>query len=100
MAVKRKNKNDIINALTDAQKLIFAPIAFCALNSATELGIIEVLDNETLKEEEIIKKLNLDEYTVRTLLDVLLINELVSIDNEKYSLSKKGRLFLYDDMTR
>ena len=54
MTMKRKNKNDIIKALEDAQKFIFAPMAFCALNSAIDFGIINLLDNNKYKEDEII----------------------------------------------
>lgn len=96
----KRNKENIIGALSDAQKFIFAPMAFCALNSAIELGIIDFLDKNPVDENKIIKELNLDEYTVRTLLDVLILNNIVIKKDESYSLSKTGSLFLYDDMTR
>lgn len=100
MKITRKNKGSIITALENAQKLIFAPMAFCALNSAIELGIIDFLDKNSSSEEEIIENLNLDEYIVKTLLDVLIINNIVLKKDEKYSLSEMGSLFLYDDMTK
>ena len=97
--IKRKNKISIIDALTDAQKLIFAPLAFQALAALSDLGIIEFLDKQSATEVEIIEKLNLDEYTVRTLLQIAILNKIVEEDNNVYKLTKMGKLFLYDDMT-
>lgn len=98
--VKRKNSDSIITALTDAQKFIFAPLAFQALASMLELGIIKFLDTQPATETEIISQLNLDEYTVRTLLQIATLNNIVQTDKNTYSLTKMGRLFLYEDMTK
>ena len=43
---KRKNESSIIEDLTKAQKFIFAPLAFQALTSLIEMGIIEFLDKQ------------------------------------------------------
>ena len=100
-AIKRKHdKGSIITALTEAQKLAFAPLAFQALAAMLELGIIQFLDRRAAEEKEIISGLNLDEYTVRTLLQIALLNNLAEQDGEKFVLTKLGKLFLYDDMTR
>ena len=97
---KRKNKSSIIEDLTNAQKFIFAPLAFQALASLLELGIIEFLDKRPTTETEIINTLKLDEYAVRTLLQIALLNEIVKKNDDIYDLTKMGRLFLYDDMTK
>ena len=98
---KRKNKNNsIITALTDAQKLVFAPMAFQALAAMLDFGILEFIDKSSATESEIIEKLNLDEYTVRTLLKVGLLNNLVVKEDNLYSLTQMGKVFLYDEMTR
>ena len=98
--IKRKKQDSIIDALTNAQKFVFAPLAFQALSSMLELGIIEFLDKKSATEDEIISVLNLDEYTVRTLLQIGVINKIIQKENNNYRLTKMGRLFLYDDMTR
>lgn len=99
--IKRKKKNfSIINALTDAQKLIFAPVAFQAVGAMLDLGILKLLDKSPCTEYEIIFSLNLDEYTVRTLLQIGLLNGLVKYSKDLYSLTQTGKVFLYDDMTR
>ena len=98
---KRKNKNNsIITALTDAQKLVFAPMAFQALAAMLDFGILEFIDKSSATESEIIEKLNLDEYAVRTLLKVGLLNNLVVKEDNLYSLTQMGKVFLYDEMTR
>ncbi len=97
---KRKNTNSIVNTLTDAQKFIFAPIAFQALSSMLDFGIIDYLDKNSASEDEIISSLSLDEYTVRTLLQVAMANNIVELADNKFSLTKFGKLFLYDEMTK
>ena len=98
---KRKNNNhSIITALTEAQKLVFAPMAFQALAAMIDLGILEFVDKSPVTEVEIIEKLNLDEYIVRTLLKIGLLNNLVFEKDKLYSLTQMGKVFLYDEMTR
>ena len=98
--VRRKTQNNICEALTNAQKFIFAPLAFQALSAMLELGIIELLDKNPLTELEIMNFLNLDEYTVRTLLQIGIANGIIQTKDNCYGLTKMGSLFLYDDMTK
>lgn len=98
--IARKNKNSIIDALNDAQKLVFAPLAFQALSSMIDFGIIEYLDKNSASEKDIISHLNLDEYIVRTLLEIGVLNKIVSEENSIFSLTKMGKMFIYNDMTR
>ena len=99
--IKRKNKdNSIIKALTDAQKLIFAPLAFQAVAALLDFGIMDLIDKTPASENEIIEKLNLDEYTVKTLLQIGILNNLIQKSGEVYSLTRTGGVFLYDEMTK
>ncbi len=98
--VKRKTKSSIVETLTEAQKFVFMPIAFQALSTMLDMGIIESLDKKPLSEKELITKLNLDEYTIRTLLQIAVLNNIIKKEDEKFSLTKMGELFLYDDMTK
>lgn len=98
--IKRKKQDSIIDALTNAQKFIFAPIAFQALASLLDFGIIEFLDKNPGTEEDIISALDLDEYTVRTLLQIGIANKIIYEQDNNFNLTKMGRLFLYDEMTK
>lgn len=94
---KRKEKR--INSLSEAQTLAFAPLTFQALSTMLDLGILKFLDNHEASLEKIIFELKLNEYTAKTLLQIGEATNLVEKANNKYSLSKKGEAFLYDEMT-
>lgn len=97
----RKNrKKSLVEDLTAAQKLIFAPLAFQAIATAIDLGILEFLDKKSSTDAEIMSGLNLDEYIVKTLLQVAEVNDIVEKNDEKYSLTRLGKMFLYEDMTK
>lgn len=97
----RKNqKTSLVEDLTNAQKLVFAPLAFQAISTAIELGILEFLDKKSSTVSEIMSGLNLDEYVVKTLLQVTEANKITKKTDEKYSLTRLGKMFLYDDMTK
>lgn len=97
---KKNKKTSIVEALTEAQKLIFAPLAFQAVATTIELGILEFLDKNPSTADEIITALNLDEYVVKTLLQVIEINKIVKKSDDKYKLTRLGKVLLYDDMTK
>ena len=98
--IDRLNKKQTrIEALSEAQKLAFAPFSFQALASMLDLGILSALDKKPASEKELMTDLNLDEYTVKTLLQVGKVIEVVQSDEEGFKLTKKGEAFLYDDMT-
>ncbi len=99
MITRSQKKQSRIEALSEAQKLAFAPMSFQALASMIDLGILKFLDKNSVTLQDIINGLNLDEYTVKTLLQIA---EVISIAEEiegKYTLLPKGEAFLYDEMT-
>lgn len=99
--IKRQHdRNSIIQALTEAQKLAFAPLAFQALAAMLDFGIFQLLDSRAVSEQEIINGLKLDEYIVRTLLQIAVLNNWAEKKEELFSLTKMGKLFLYDEMTK
>lgn len=97
---KKQNKKSIVEALTEAQKFVFAPLAFQAVSAMLDFGIIQYLDKNPATEEDIIKDLDLNEYVVRTLLQIAVANDFVKKEDNVFSLTKKAELFLYDDMTK
>ena len=93
-------KKCVISALTDAQKIAFAPLTFQAVSAMLELGLLKQIDSRpeciyVLKEE-----LNLSEYTVSTLLEVAEASGIVNSNDGIYSITPLGQAFLYDEMTR
>ena len=96
---RSSNHFTAIEALSEAQKLIFAPLAFQATASLLDFGIIKFLDNNPANIATISNKLSLNEYIVKTLLQVATVNNIVRVDNDIYYLTKKGSMFLYDEMT-
>lgn len=98
---RKERKNSTINALNDAQKLIFAPLTFQAISALLELKILESINDSPQTVNEIIGRLHLNEYIVRTLLDVAEVTGIVEKDsNNKFKPTKTGECFLYDDMTK
>lgn len=98
---KRENhKHDVVEALTEAQKLAFAPLTFQAISVMLELGILAEIDKNPIEIVEIQKKLNLSEYAIITLLEIAQVVKLVEMKNEKYFITQLGKTFLYDEMTR
>ena len=99
MIKRSEKKQSRIIALSEAQKLVFAPLTFQAVATMLDIGLLKLLDNNSLTSEEIICALKSDEYTVKTLLQIAKAANIVNCDSDKYMLSKKGEAFLYDDMT-
>ena len=96
---KSTNTQSAVTALEQAQELIFAPMTFQAVASLLDFGIMQYINNTPANVDEVIQNLNLDEYTVITLLQIAEVTDIVEIENGKYSLTKKGQAFLYDEMT-
>lgn len=99
----RKERFNSLEALNEAQKLAFAPIAFQTVRSLKELNILKALDTagkqgalvETLAEQT-----KVSSYGVRVLLDMGLSIGLVYRNGERYVLGKMGELFEHDEMTQ
>lgn len=99
----RPRELSAFQAVTEAQKLAFAPIAFQATIALLRLGILEAVDKageEGVQVQEIAGDLGLGEYGVRVLLDMGLSAGLVWRNGERYVLDKVGFFVLHDEMTR
>lgn len=95
-----ERKHKLIEALTEAQKLAFAPLTFQAINSMLEFRILKEIDSNPCNAEDLIRKLNLSEYTVNTLLEVAKCAGIIEKKDNKYSITYLGEAFLYDEMTQ
>jgi hypothetical protein len=90
-------------AISEAQKLAFAPIAFQASVALKRLGILEAVEaakDDGAAAPEIAALLKLPVYGVRVLLDMGLSIGLVWQRGERYVLDKIGHFLLNDPMTR
>lgn len=90
-------------AISEAQKLAFAPIAFQASVALKRLGILEAVEaakDNGVAAGDIAALLKLPEYGVRVLLDMGLSIGLVWQRDDRYVLDKIGHFLLNDAMTR
>ncbi len=90
-------------AISEAQKLAFSPIAFQASVALVRLGILEAVGRageQGAAAEELAEQLRLDAYGVSVLLDMGLSVGLVWSRGRKYVLDKVGHFWLNDKMTR
>ena len=97
----RKKRSSKVAALSDAQKIAFAPFTFQAVASMLDFGILEYLDKNPAAMDELIKECNITKYTAITLLQAGFYAGIVekTEDDEKYSLTPLGECFLHDEMT-
>ena len=96
-------KMKMVEAKSLAQKIAFAPFSFQAIKSMVDLGILKLIDEslpDGISVEDIEKKLNLNHYTVSTLLEVGTFSDVVELKDNKYNITKIGQCFLYDTMTK
>ena len=96
-------KMKMAEAKSLAQKIAFAPFTFQAIKTLVDLQILAAIDKHTpqgITDTELEKELNLNHYTVSTLLEVALFADVVAKENKKYTITKVGQCFLYDTMTQ
>ncbi|MBW9461321.1 methyltransferase domain-containing protein [Kluyvera sp. EC_51] len=91
-----------LDAITEAQKIAFAPMLFQAAISLRNTGILSYLDQQgkngaTL--EDISTRCSLDEYAVSILLDMGLSGRIMTSASNAYYLTKIGHFLLHDKMT-
>lgn len=93
------------DAISEAQKIAYAPLVFQAVRVMRDLGILEQLDqssNDGISACNIAKNLDISLYGVETLLESGLSCGVVEKhdNDELYVLSKVGYFLLHDEMTR
>lgn len=99
-------ENDTLTALeaiTEAQRISFAPMLFQTALCLRRFGILEFLDQQNKQGatlEEITASVDKSEYAVSVLLDMGLSGRIVTLKGGKYYLAKVGYFLLHDKMTR
>jgi len=100
----RKNLS-AYDAISEAQKIAFAPLIFQAVRTMRELGVLELLENAKTKgtsAKQIADTLDISLYGIETLLESGLSCGVVEMldDSDLFILSKVGYFLLHDPMTR
>lgn len=100
----RAPRKTSLEALFDAQKIAFAPIAFQVARVLRDAGVLRALDGAAprpLDADALAEKVGLTLYGVTVLLECGLGAGLVSLDDhDRWSLTKTGWLVEHDPMTR
>jgi len=89
-------------SIYDAQKIAFSPMTFQAVRVAWKRGLLKKLDKSKagITPEELSESVKMNLYGVRVLLESCLSVNVVSLQNEKYHITKTGKVFLYSEMTQ
>lgn len=98
-----KDTLSALDAITEAQRIAFAPMLFQTARCLRNADVLTYLDKQgkagaTI--EEITAHGNLNEYAISVLLDMGLSGRIVTCNEGRYYLSKVGHYLLHDSMTR
>lgn len=92
-----------LDAITEAQRIAFAPMLFQTALNLRNAGVLAYLDRQGKKGallEAITANCDLEEYAVSVLLDMGLSGRIITCKNDHYYLAKVGHFLLHDTMTR
>ena len=98
-----REEKPLYEAIIDAQKLAFGPLAFHAALALRDLGILATLADsgpEGLSAERIAELTRLPIYGVTMLLESGVVSDLVALEDGRFRLRQLGLLVLRDTMTR
>lgn len=98
-----REEKPLYEAIIDAQKLAFAPLAFHAALALRDLGILAALADcgqEGLSAGQVAQITGLPLYGVKVLLESGVACDLVALEGERFRLRQLGLLVLQDTMTR
>lgn len=92
-----------LEAITEAQRIAFAPMLFQTAINLRRFGVLAQLDEAgktgaTLAELATVSELN--EYAISVLLDMGLSGRIITCRENRYYLAKVGHFLLHDAMTR
>ncbi len=88
-------------AIYEAQKIAFSPMTFQAVRVAWKRGLLSCLDKQPgLTPKEVAEQVEMRLYGIRVILESCLSVGVVALEDEKYSLTKTGSMFLYHEMTQ
>lgn len=92
-----------LDAITEAQRIAFAPMLFQTALCLRNAGVLAYLDKQGKQGallDDIVANSSLNDYAVSILLDMGLSGRIVTCKDEHYYLAKIGHFLLHDTMTR
>ena len=98
-----KDTLNALDAITEAQRIAFAPMLFQTARCLRNSGVLSWLDKKGktgASLEEITENSTLSSYSVSVLLDMGLSGRIVTCKEGRYFLAKVGHFLLHDTMTR
>lgn len=98
-----RDEKPLYEAIIDAQKLAFAPLAFHATLALRDLGILATLAEcrpEGLTAERIAELTRVPLYGAKVLLESGVVSDLIALEGDRFYLRQLGLLVLRDTMTR
>ena len=96
----RKKGSSAVETLAKAQEICFAPFTFQTIATMIDLGIMDYLKDNCATLEEVMKECKVSKYCAKTVFEVAILTDIVEMQEEKFTLSKLGRTFLENEMTR
>lgn len=96
----RKKGASVVETLAKAQEICFAPFTFQTVATMLDLGIMDYLKNNSATLEEVMKHCNVSKYCAKTVFEVAILADIVSIEDDKFTLTRLGETFLDNEMTR
>ncbi|MEW7987431.1 MAG: methyltransferase [Candidatus Thiodiazotropha sp.] len=99
----KEDRKTALEAISDAQRIAFAPFTFQATIALRDLGILTAIDesqDKCLGVEEVQRQTGLSRYGIKVLLDAGLSIGLVYLKGDLYYLTKTAYFILHDEMTR
>jgi len=99
----KKDTLSALDAITEAQRIAFAPMLFQTARILRHSGALAYLDSTGTKGatlNEVTSNSSLNEYAISVLLDMGLSGRIVTCEDGRYSLAKVGHFLLNDKMTR
>jgi len=98
-----KDSLSALDAITEAQRIAFAPMLFQTALCLRNTGVLEYLDKQGKRGatlEAITANSAINDYAVSVLLDMGLSGRIVTHQDGHYYLAKVGHFLLHDPMTR
>lgn len=96
----KKHISPQVKALSDAQKIAFAPLTFQAVAAMMKFEILEFLEDNPSTVDEIMENCKISRYTAETLLEVACAIGVVIKTGERYANSLVAAAFLHNEMTK